>query len=103
MTNQFKPSATTIAAIYKEHWQFELLFKWIKQNLKIKSFIGASDNAVLTQTWVAMWVYLILAFIKLRSKLNRSLQQMGEAIADEFIRERDLIALLRYARSIELM
>ena len=70
LTNQLKLSATTIAAIYKERWQIELFFKWIKQNLKIKSFIGTSRNAVLTQIWVAMCVYLILAFIKLRSKLR---------------------------------
>ena len=95
LTNQFKLSATTIAAIYKERWQIELFFKWIKQNLKIKSFIGTSKNAVLTQIWVAMCVYLILAFIKLRSKLNKSLQQMIRLLQMNLFEKRDLIALLR--------
>jgi len=94
-TNQFKLSATTIAAIYKERWQIELFFKWIKQNLKIKSFIGTSKNAVLTQIWVAMCVYLILAFIKLRSKLNKSLQQMVRLLQMNLFEKRDLMALLR--------
>jgi IS4 transposase len=54
LTNNFKLAATTIAQIYKSRWQIELFFKWIKQNLKIKSFLGTSKNAVLTQIWVAM-------------------------------------------------
>ena len=95
LTNQLKLSATTIAAIYKERWQIELFFKWIKQNLKIKSFIGTSKNAVLTQIWVAMCVYLILAFIKLRSKLSKSLQQMIRLLQMNLFEKRDLMALLR--------
>ena len=95
LTNQFKLSATTIAAIYKERWQIELFFKWIKQNLKIKSFIGTSKNAVLTQIWIAMCVYLILAFIKLRSKLSKSLQQMIRLLQMNLFEKRDLMALLR--------
>ena len=54
LTNNMKPAASTIAAIYKSRWQIELFFKWIKQNLKIKSFLGTSPNAVLSQIWVAM-------------------------------------------------
>ena len=95
LTNQFKLSASTIAAIYKERWQIELFFKWIKQNLKIKSFIGTSRNAVLSQIWVAMCVYLILAFIKLRSKLKKSLQQMIRLLQMNLFEKRDLLALLR--------
>lgn len=95
LTNQFKLSATTIAAIYKERWQIELFFKWIKQNLKIKSFIGTSKNAVLTQIWIAMCVYLILAFIKLRSKLSLSLQQIIRLLQMNLFEKRDLMALLR--------
>jgi len=79
----------------KERWQIELFFKWIKQNLKIKSFIGTSRNAVLTQIWVAMCVYLILAFIKLRSKLSKSLQQMIRLLQMNLFEKRDLMALLR--------
>ena len=95
LTNQLKLSATTIAAIYKERWQIELFFKWIKQNLKIKSFIGTSRNAVLTQIWIAMCVYLILAFIKLRSKLSKSLQKMIRLLQMNLFEKRDLMALLR--------
>jgi len=64
LTNNFKLSAKTIADIYKARWQVELFFKWIKQNLKIKSFIGTSKNAVLTQIWIALCLYLLLAYIK---------------------------------------
>jgi len=95
LSNQFKLSAATIAAIYKERWQIELFFKWIKQNLKIKSFIGTSRNAVLTQIWVAMCVYLILAFIKLRSKLSKSLQQILRLLQLNLFEKRDLMPLLR--------
>ena len=95
LTNQFKFSAVTIAAIYKDRWQIELFFKWIKQNLKIKSFIGTSKNAVMTQIWIAMCVYLILAFLKLRSKLSKSLQQMLRLLQMNLFEKRDLIGLLR--------
>lgn len=61
LTNHFALTAMTIAAIYKQRWQIELFFKWIKQNLKIRSFLGASKNAVLTQIWVSICVYLLLA------------------------------------------
>lgn len=61
LTNNFVLSATTIAQIYKARWQIELFFKWIKQNLKIKSFLGTSKNAMLTQIWVAMCYYLLLS------------------------------------------
>ena len=67
LSNNFKLSARTIADIYKARWQVELFFKWVKQNLKIKSFIGTSKNAVLTQIWIALCIYLLLAFIKFQS------------------------------------
>jgi len=95
LTNRFKLSAETIAAIYKERWQIELFFKWIKQNLKIKSFIGTSKNAVLTQIWIAMCVYLILAFIKLSSSMSKSLHQMIRLLQMNLFEKRDLMALLR--------
>ena len=57
LTNQFRLSAKTIAEIYKQRWQIELFFKWIKQNLKIKSFVGQSKNAILTQIWIALCTY----------------------------------------------
>ena len=76
LTNNFKLAARTIADIYKARWQVELFFKWIKQNLKIKSFIGTSNNAVMTQIWIALCVYLLLSFVRFQSKHRRSLQQM---------------------------
>jgi len=73
LTNIFHLSARTIADIYRERWQVELFFKWIKQNLKIKSFFGTSQNAVMTQIWVAIITMLLLAYYSFRAKLNHSL------------------------------
>ncbi|HBV20949.1 MAG TPA: IS4 family transposase, partial [Nitrosomonas sp.] len=76
LTNHFKLAARTIADIYKARWQVELFFKWIKQNLKIKSFVGTSKNAVMTQIWIALCVYLLIAFIKFQSTIQISMQQI---------------------------
>jgi hypothetical protein len=76
LTNNFALAASTIAAIYKACWQIELFFKWIKQNLKIKSFMGTSKNAVMTQIWIALCAYLLIAFLKFQSKSKRSMQQI---------------------------
>jgi putative transposase len=76
-------------------WQIELFFRWIKQNLKIKSFIGTSKNAVLTQIWIALCVYLLLAYIKFQSKLNKSMQQILRLLQINLFEKRDLMALLR--------
>ena len=95
LTNNFKLAAKTIADIYKARWQVELFFKWIKQNLKIKSFIGTSKNAVMTQIWIALCVYLLLAFIKFQSKLTKSMQQMLRLLQLNLFEKRDLMALLR--------
>ena len=76
VTNNFKLSPLTIAKIYKARWQVELFFKWIKQNLKIKSFMGTSKNAVMTQIWIALCIYLLLAFLKFQSKTLKSMQQI---------------------------
>jgi len=95
LTNHFKLVARTIADIYKARWQVELFFKWIKQNLKIKSFIGTSKNAVMTQIWIALCVYLLLAFLKFQSKLKKSMQQMLRLLQLNLFEKRDLMALLR--------
>jgi Transposase DDE domain/Domain of unknown function (DUF4372) len=73
LTNSKKLKASEVAAIYKERWKIELFFKWIKQNLKVKTFLGTSENAVLTQLWIAMCLYLLLAFLKFQSRLGLSL------------------------------
>jgi len=95
LTNNFKLAAKTIADIYKARWDVELFFKWIKQNLKIKSFIGTSKNAVMTQIWIALCIYLLLAFLKFQSKLRKSMQQILRLLQLNLFEKRDLLALLR--------
>ncbi|SRR6266498_16775 len=95
LTNAFHLSASTVAAVYKERWQIELFFKWIKQNLKIKSFLGTSKNAVLTQLWIAVCVYLMLAYLKFKSKLEFSLQQILRLLHTNLFQRRNLLELLQ--------
>ena len=95
LTNNFKLAAKTIADIYKARWQVELFFKWIKQNLKIQSFIGTSKNAVMTQIWIALCVYLLLAFLKFQSKLKKSMQQILRLLQLNLFEKRELMSLLR--------
>jgi hypothetical protein len=73
LTNQFALPAATICALYKSRWQVELFFKWIKQHLRIKKFYGTSDNAVKTQIWIAVSVYVLVAIVKKRLALDASL------------------------------
>ena len=73
LTNNFALAAKTICDIYKERWQIELFFKWIKQNLKIKAFVGNSENAVMTQIYTALVTYLLLAYLNFLARLNISL------------------------------
>jgi len=73
LTNNFALPAETIAALYKKRWQVELFFKWIKQNLRIKHFFGTSENAVKTQIWIAVCVYVLMAIIKKELSLDVSL------------------------------
>jgi hypothetical protein len=80
ITNNFKLAAKTIADIYKERWQIEIFFRWIKQNLKIKAFIGNSRNAVMTQIFVALISYLLLCMFKYLSKIPASLQNLIRVI-----------------------
>lgn len=73
LTNNFTLSAIIIAQLYKERWQIELFFKWIKQHLRIKAFYGTSRNAVYTQIWIAVSIYLIVAIVKRKLKLEQTL------------------------------
>ena len=73
LTNDTSLPATTIAALYKNRWQVELFFKWIKQHLRIKHFFGTSENAVKTQIWSAVCTYVLIAMIKKELQLNASL------------------------------
>ena len=95
LTNNFHLAAKTIADIYKSRWKIELFFKCIKQNLKIKSFVGTSKNAVMTQIWIAMCAYLLLAWIKFSSQIDRSLQQMIRLLQLNLFERRELLPLLR--------
>lgn len=101
LTNNFKLSAKTIADIYKSRWQVELFFKWIKQNLKIKSFVGTSKNSVMTQIWIALCAYLLLAFIKFQSKLTKTMQQILRVLQLNLFEKRDLMSLLRGKQIID--
>jgi transposase len=73
LTNNFALSAETICALYKARWQVELFFKWIKQHLRIKKFYGTSENAVKSQIWIAVSVYVLVAIVKKRLKLDATL------------------------------
>jgi hypothetical protein len=92
-TNAFHLEAPTIAAIYKQRWQVELFFKAIKQNLRIKTFLGTSENAVMTQVWVALITYLILAFLRFKAGLGISFQQMVRLLQINLFERRNLIEL----------
>jgi hypothetical protein len=81
LTNNFALPALTIAQIYKQRWQVELLFKWIKQHLRIKAFYGTSENAVKTQIWIAVSVYLLVAIVRKRLRLDSSLYQILQILS----------------------
>ena len=95
LTNATGLPAKTIADLYKERWQIELFFKWIKQNLRVKSFLGTSKNAVMTQLWIALCAYLILAFLIFQSRLGISLRQLLRVLQLNLFEKRDLWALFR--------
>ena len=94
LTNNLTLSPATIAAIYKARWEIELFFKWIKQNLKIKTFLGTSRNAVLTQIWIAMIYYLLLAYIKYQTHYGYSLLYFTRVIRESLFTRTDIIDLL---------
>ena len=73
LTNNFALPALTIAQLYRCRWQVELFFKWIKQNLRIKNFYGTSENAVKTQIWIAISVYVLVAILKKHLNIPTSL------------------------------
>lgn len=94
ITNNFKLVASTIAEIYHQRWNIETFFKWIKQNLKIKSFLGTSQNAVLTQIWIALIYYLLLSYIKFLSKVNFGLTEICRRVKECLMERRNLLELL---------
>ncbi len=90
VTNNLKLAAATIAAIYKDRWQIELFFKAIKQNLRIKTFVGTSFNAVMIQIWTALIAILILKYLKARSKINWSLSNLVAMLRMNLLTYKDL-------------
>ena len=81
LTNNLALPALTIAQIYKQRWQVELFFKWIKQHLRIKAFYGTSENAVKTQIWIAVSVYVLVAIVRKRLRLEASLYQILQILS----------------------
>ena len=90
LTNAHELPAATVAALYRERWQVELFFKWIKQHLKVKSFVGTSVNAVRTQLWIALCTYLLVSFVKFRSRLGQSILQILRLMQLNLFERRDL-------------
>ena len=81
LTNNFTLPATTITQLYKSRWHVELFFKWIKQHLRIKSFYGTSENAVKTQIWIALSVYVLVAIVRKRLALDVSLYKLLQILS----------------------
>lgn len=90
VTNHMALAATTVAAIYKDRWQIELFFKAIKQSLRIKTFIGTSENAVQTQIWTALIAMLVVRYLQLRSSWNWSLSHLVALLRQQLFVYRDL-------------
>ena len=81
LTNNFLLSPTTISALYKLRWKIELFFKWIKQHLRVRPFFGTSENAVKSQIWIAVSVYVIIAIIRKRLHIEESLHTMLQILS----------------------
>ena len=98
LTNNFRLSAATTAAIYKRRWQIELFFKWIKQNLQIRNFLGTSENAVMAQIWVALIHFLLVAYIKFLTKVKIVLTEITARIREQLMGDSHLLELLSLDR-----
>ena len=81
LTNNFHLPPQTITELYRCRWQVELFFKWIKQNLRIKTFFGTSENAVKAQVWIAVSVYVLVAIVKKRLKIKASLYTLLQVLS----------------------
>lgn len=97
LTNNFLATPLAIAELYKRRWQIELFFKWIKQHLRIKSFFGASQNAVKTQIWIAVSVYVLIAILKKRLRLEASLYTILQMLSVTIFEKTPLDQLLAEA------
>jgi len=99
LTNNFDLSALVIAQLYKLRWRVELFFKWIKQNLRIKHFFGTSDNAVKTQVWIAVCVYVLVAILRKELGLELSLSQMLQVLSVNVFEQVPLVELFAKTQS----
>ena len=97
LTNDFDLPATTIAALYKSRWQIELFFKWIKQHLRIKKFYGTNQNAVKTQIWTAVSVYLLVAIAKKRLDIPQSLYTILQILSVSVFEKTPLVQLFSHS------
>jgi hypothetical protein len=95
LTNNFTLPALTIAQIYKCRWQVELFFKWIKQHLRIKAFYGTSENAVKTQIWIAVSVYVLVAIVRKRLELDASLYQILQILSVSLFEKTPILCALQ--------
>ena len=95
LTNNFTLPALTIAQIYKCRWQVELFFKWIKQHLRIKAFYGTSENAVKTQIWIAVSVYVLVAIVRKRLGLRTSLYQILQILSVTLFEKTHILCALQ--------
>jgi len=99
LTNNFTLPAITIAQIYKSRWQVELFFKWIKQHLRIKAFYGTSENAVKTQIWIAVSVYVLVAIVRKRLTLPLSLYQILQILSATLFEKTPILQALQLSDS----
>jgi hypothetical protein len=95
LTNNFTLPALTIAQIYKCRWQVELFFKWIKQHLRIKAFYGTSENAVKTQIWIAVSVYVLVAILRKQLELDASLYQILQVLSVSLFEKTPILCALQ--------
>jgi len=101
LTNNFTLPAVTIAQIYKSRWQVELFFKWLKQHLRIKAFYGTSENAVKTQIWIAVSVYVLVAIVRKRLMLPISLYQILQILSVTLFEKTPILQALQPSDSQE--
>jgi len=94
LTNNFTLSAATIAELYRCRWQVELFFRWIKQHLRIKAFFGTSENALKTQIWIAICVYVLVAIVKKRLNVNGSLYKILQILSVNLFEKTPLLEAL---------
>ena len=102
LTNIFAVSAITVADIYKQRWQVELFFRWIKQHLRIKTFYGTSSNAVKTQIWIAVSIYLLVAILKKRLDLPGSLHTILQILEVNIFEKKPIIQIVKDAYKQEM-